>query len=432
MVCFTSGTTGKPKAVVTPHRALARLFGAESDWMPLGPAVTMPQISAWSWDGFVIDCWGPLMTGGTAVLVDQPILVPAALSELTGRYGANSIFLTTSLFNLLVDEGVDSFAGVRTVAIGGEEASPAHIKRFMERHPDKRVVNIYGPMECGVLVTSHDVRLADCDATNGVPLGLPVAHTSIHVLDGSRPCDDGERGEICVAGAALATGYLDDDKLTATKFTEVSIDGEPTRVYRTGDLGHWNDERKLCFDGRVDRQVQVHGHRVEPIEIEQAATRVTGVTMAAVVPLRRDGFVDAIALFYTSPRTRVTEAGLRAELRQALPHYLVPRLIRRLERFPQLQNGKLDHQLLEMIISAAESDAQQSEGRGARQRPPWPASWPRSCACPACRARRRCSTSAETPWPSPGCAPGWPKPPGSRSRYPRSSGLPRPPGSPPG
>lgn len=367
VVCFTSGTTGKPKCVVSPHRSLARLFD-HCDWMPLGPGVTIPQVSASSWDGFVIDCWGPLLTGGTTVLVDQPIVVPAVLSELIGKHGVNVVFLVTSLFNLLVDEGLDSFAGLHTVAMAGEQASAAHIRRFLERYPDTRVLNQYGPIECGVLTSEHDVRLADCDAAGGIPLGKALPDTAIYILDGARPCEDGQVGEICIAGHALAIGYLDDDELTASKFTQISIDGAPLRVYRTGDLGHWSGDGTLRFDGRVDRQLKVRGNRVEPAEIEQAAIRVPGVTMAAVVPLRRDGMVDALALFYTSPQSQATEAALRAELSGTLPGYLVPRLIRRIDRFPQLPNGKLDYLMLEMILSAAEPDGLPSQGpRGAAE-----------------------------------------------------------------
>lgn len=351
MILFTSGSTGAPKGVVATHRGVARLYDT-CDWMPAGPGVTMPQLSAASWDGFVVDCWGPLLTGGTTVLVDDQVLLPAALSELRDRQGVNVVFLTPSLFNLLVDEGVQSFAGIKAVFIGGERASPAHARRFLEHHPATRLVNLYGPTECGVLVTAHDVSLADCAAPDGIPLGRAVAYTGIHVLDGGRICDVGEVGEICLAGAGLATGYLDDPEATARRFVEVEIDGVRRRVYRTGDLGHWSADRMLCFDGRDDLQVQVQGYRIEPAEIELAAARVPGVTMPTVVPLRRDGEIEALALFYTSQRDQVSEADLRRELVRQLPAYLVPSRIRRMDRLPVLSNGKLDRQLLEMIIAA--------------------------------------------------------------------------------
>jgi mycobactin peptide synthetase MbtE len=355
-VLFTSGSTGTPKGVVSAHRGTVRLFD-DCDWMPLGPGVTMPQMASASWDGFTVDCWGPLLTGGTTVIVDEPILVPAALSELRGRDGVNVVFLTPSLFNMLTDEDVRSFSGLDAVLIGGEKASPVHARRFIESNPGTRLINLYGPSECGILVTAHDISLADCESPDGIPLGHAVPHTRIHILDGPRVCQAGELGEICLAGAGLAIGYLDDAELTARQFTDAGIEGTRTRIYRTGDLGHWSPDGNLCFDGRMDLQVQVHGYRVEPEEIEQTAAQVSGVTMTAVVPLRRDGQVDALALFYASPQAGLSEAALRAELSRRLPAYLVPRRIRRLDRFPLLASGKLDRKLMEAIVSAAEPEA---------------------------------------------------------------------------
>lgn len=349
MVLFTSGSTGPPKGVVAPHRGVVRLYDA-CDWMPAGPGVTMPQLSASSWDGFVVDCWGPLLTGGTTILVDDQILFPDTLGELRDKHGVNVVFLTPSLFNMLVEEGVESFAGIQTILIGGERASSAHARRFLEHHPAARLVNLYGPTECGVLVTAHDVTLPDCASADGIPLGRAVPYTGIHVLDGSRVCDVGEPGEICLAGAGLAIGYLDDPEATARSFVEVDVDGIGRRLYRTGDLGHWSADRRLCFDGRGDLQVQVQGYRVEPAEIELAAAQVAGVVMPTVVPLKRDGEIEALALFYTSQQAQVSEADVRAELARQLPAYLVPSRIRRLDRIPVLANGKLDRKLLEMMI----------------------------------------------------------------------------------
>jgi acyl-coenzyme A synthetase/AMP-(fatty) acid ligase len=128
-------------------------------------------------------------------------------------------------------------------------------------------------------------------------------------------------------------------------------------MYRTGDLGHWSGDRRLCFDGRSDLQVQVQGYRVEPAEIELAAARVAGVAMPTVVPLRRNGEIEALALFYTSQQAQVSEAALRAELVRQLPAYLVPSRIRRLDQLPVLTNGKLDRKLLEMIIEGTAGTA---------------------------------------------------------------------------
>jgi amino acid adenylation domain-containing protein len=356
MILFTSGSTGVPKGVITPHCNFVRLFDM-CDWMPAGPGVTMAQVSPTSWDGFVVDCWGPLLTGGTTVLVDEQLLFPPTLCELRDTHGVNVVYLTPSLFNMLVDEGVGSFAGLRAVLIAGERASPTHARRFLEQHPTVPLVNGYGPTECGALASAHNVTLPDCSLADGIPLGRPLPYTGIHVLDGSRACGIGEIGEICLTGIGLATGYLDDPEATARSFVDVEVGGIRRRVYRTGDLGHWSGDRNLCFDGRGDLQVKVQGFRVEPAEIELAAAQVAGVTMPAVVPLRRDGEIEALALFYTSHQAQVSEAELRAELARRLPAYLVPGRIRRLDQLPLLSNGKLDRKRLEMMIAGTASSA---------------------------------------------------------------------------
>ncbi|HEY2578293.1 MAG TPA: AMP-binding protein [Streptosporangiaceae bacterium] len=359
-VLFTSGSTGTPKGVVSAHRGTVRLYD-DCGWMPLGPGVTMPQIAPASWDGFTLDCWGPLLTGGTTVIVDEPILVPAALRELRERDGVNVMFLTTSLFNMLVDEDVQCFRGATAVLIGGEKASTAHARRFLENNPGTRLINLYGPAECGIVVSTHDVSLADCGSADGIPLGVAVPHTALYVLDGTTLAAGGQVGEIGLAGAGQAIGYLDDPGLTARQFTVIDVAGAPTRVYRTGDLGHWSAGQELCFGGRMDLQLKVHGYRIEPGEIERTAVQVNGVTMAAVVPLRRNGQVDALALFYTSPEAGLSEADLQAELTRLLPAYLVPRRIQRLDRFPLLASGKLDRPLMETIAAADEPGAPEAD-----------------------------------------------------------------------
>jgi mycobactin peptide synthetase MbtE len=349
---FTSGSTGEPKCVVSPHRSTVRLFDV-CDWIPMGPGAVIPQVNAVSWDGFAMDCLAPLVTGGTTVLTDDAVLVPGELSRLHTQHGVNMLYLTPSLFNVLVDEDVRCFAGLRTVMAAGETLSPSHARRFLSEHPDVRLINLYGPCECGVVATAHDVTLADCESRQGIPIGTALPYTSLYVLDGDRVCESGEKGEICIAGDALAVGYLDRADLTARAFTVIDAGGAPKTVYRTGDLGHWSADGVLHFGGRRDHQVKVRGHRIEPQDIEFAASRVPGVELTAVVPQSRDGIVDSLVLFYTSTRALVPEADVRAELAMTLPAYMVPRQVRRCERLPMLANGKIDRSVLADIISTA-------------------------------------------------------------------------------
>lgn len=342
-VFFTSGTSGTPKGVVSTHENAVRLFDAET-FAELGPGTVMPQTAPPTWDGFTLDCWSMLLTGGTTVLLDEPVLVPRTLRALVAEDGVNAAFMTTQLFNMLVTTDVGAFAGMKWLAVGGERAAPTRIRRFLAEHPSIRLLNVYGPVECGAIVTAHDIRPEDCDDPAGIPLGRALAHTEILVLDGDRVCAPGETGELCLGGPGLARGYLGNPDLTESVFVTVSSQ----RLYRTGDLGHRTAEGVLHYTGRGDRQIKIRGHRIEPAEVERTVERVATVTGAAVVPLPKpDGSYHGLALFYT----RVDETGvgpeeLRERLTSLLPEYLVPRHVHRLDRFPLLANGKLDRREL--------------------------------------------------------------------------------------
>lgn len=340
MIFFTSGSTGAPKPVLSPHSGTTRLFDP-CTFGRFDETTVMAQVSALPWDAFAWELWGPLVNGGTCVLLRERPLTPAALRELVHRHGVNTLLLSTALFHLIVEEDVRAFAGLRVVYTGGEKLSGKHAGEFLAALPDLPLVNSYGPVESTVISSTHRVR--PCDVDGDVPIGVTVARTrNVIMLDG-RQCADGETGELCIAGDGLAIGYLGDDELTATKFVVLPVDGQPTRLYRTGDLASVGPDGILRFHGRMDRQVKVRGHRIEPAGVEQVAEGVAGVRRAAVVPVRDDnGNVTALALFHISE----DEEALRAALRAALPAYSVPDHVIAVTEFPLSSNGKVDKSAL--------------------------------------------------------------------------------------
>ncbi|QTD99686.1 amino acid adenylation domain-containing protein [Streptomyces cyanogenus] len=358
-VIFTSGTTGRPKGVVLPHRAVTRIF-RDGGPIGFGRGNVMPQAAPPWWDMYAYELFGQLMTGGTSVLTDGDYLMPQTLRRLIAEQGATTLRLTTTLFHLFVDEDPDCFAGLRQVYAGGERMSPAHASAFLTRHPGITLVNGYGPAESCMHATSRLVRPEDCDRPDGIPLGHPVPHTEVIVLDPhGRPCPPGETGEIHLAGEGLALGYLGEPERTARAFVHAEPAGTPVRAYRTGDFGYLDEAGTLHFRGRTDRQFKIRGHRVEAAEIEAAAASVAGVRSAAAVPLRGpDGTVTGIALFYTRADDGADHAaGALAEdddvlrvhehLAAVLPEYLVPTVTCALEDLPLTPNGKLDRAELE-------------------------------------------------------------------------------------
>ena len=365
---FTSGTTGRPKVVVSPHQAITRLF-RPGGLAGFGPGHATPQAAPLPWDMYAFEVWGQLVSGGSTVLVDGDHLMPRTLRDLIAAAGVDTLWLTSSLFNLFVDEDVDCFTGLGQVLTGGERLSPAHVRAFLSHHPGIPLRNGYGPAESAMLTTTRLLCLEDCDLPGGVPVGTAVSGTRVLVLDSAgRPCPPGEAGEICIAGQGLACGYYADPDLTAAKFPTVEVDGEPMRIYRTGDVGVSDGTGVLHFRGRADRQVKISGHRVELDEIEVAARRLPGVRDCVTIPVHapHGGEVTHIALFYMV-NTALVDTGLpaaggdllnvRAQLLRQLPRYLVPDVVRCIDRFPVTANGKVDASALLRLSRRARTTA---------------------------------------------------------------------------
>jgi len=346
-VFFTSGSSGVPNGVVCAHRGTVRLF---DDWAfaPRDSGVVMTQSLAVTWDAFGLDSWGVLLGGGTIVLLDGGTLELARrLRELIDTQNVNTVFLPTAVFHMQVETDIEAFTGLRKVGTGGERLSSRHAAQFLERHPGIVLHNMYGPVESTIAATDQVVTPADC-GEEGVPIGAPLPGTEVHVLDGTRTCAVGEVGEICLSGNGLAIGYLGDSGLTARRFVELDTATGPRRAYRTSDLGYWSPEGTVHFVGRADTQLKIRGHRIEPHEIEAAATALPGIGRAVVVPvLDTDGSCVDTSLFYVPlPGAEPTEDQLRAELAQRLPAYLLPGRAHRLDELPVLEDRKLDRRAL--------------------------------------------------------------------------------------
>ncbi|SES46684.1 amino acid adenylation domain-containing protein [Streptomyces sp. yr375] len=366
-VFFTSGTTGTPKGVLTAHRGNVRLFD-EWAFAPVGGRAVMPQSLAATWDAFGLDSWAVLLGGGTVLILSDTVELARRLRELVAEQGVDTVFLPTAVLHMVIDTDLDAFTGLRVVGTGGERLSPVHARRFLERHPDIPLHNMYGPVECTIAATGHIVTPEDCQDESGVPLGRPYGDTAAYVLDGDEPCAVGETGEICLSGAGLALGYLGDPELTAQKFVKVPVgpDGALLTVYRTGDLGHWSADGLLHFDGRADRQVKMRGYRVELDDVERAARLVPGVGSCRVVPLYGpQGACEDLCLFYVATGTADDTASeepepehVRAVLAERLPGYLLPARVHRLPALPVLEDRKVDgHALAELAERLRDREA---------------------------------------------------------------------------
>ncbi|HEX7309437.1 amino acid adenylation domain-containing protein, partial [Lentzea sp.] len=333
-VMFTSGSSGVPKGVITTNRAAVRMhFGQRF----AGSGGTWLQAAPVAWDAAALELWQPLLHGSTCVLAPGQVPDPALVAEQVARHGVDRLWLSAGLFAAVADTHPEVFGRVDEVITGGDAASPAHVARVLREHPHVRLVNGYGPVESMVFATTH--RITEVDGP--VPIGSPIAHTTVHVLDDDlNAVPPGVAGEIYIGGDGLSLGYLNRPGATAERF--VACAGG--RLYRTGDLGRWRDDGVIEFLGRADHQVKIRGFRVEPGEIEAALTRHERIGRAVVV-VHDDPATGKRLVAYVVPDGLITAEEARDHVGSLLPAFMVPAVVV-LDALPLTQNGKIDRRAL--------------------------------------------------------------------------------------
>ncbi|HEX8009625.1 MAG TPA: amino acid adenylation domain-containing protein [Casimicrobiaceae bacterium] len=346
-VVYTSGSTGEPKGVVIPQRAVVRLV-RDTDYLQLGPDDVVAHLSNPAFDAATFEIWGALLNGARLVVVPRDaVLSPTALAATLDRYGVTALFVTTALFNLVARDAPRAFAG-RVILFGGEAVDPRWVAAALATGKPKRLLHVYGPTETTTFATWHEVHAVAADALS-VPIGRPIANTEVYVLDrNGEPVPPGVPGEIYIGGPGLATGYLGRPELTAERFVAHPFAREPeARLYRTGDRARYMSDGAIEFLGRMDRQVKIRGHRVEPGEVETALRALPQVRDATIV-VRGDTAETRRLTAYVvvAPGSAPAPADLLRHLRRRLPGYMMPAALVLLPAFPLTANGKVDRDAL--------------------------------------------------------------------------------------
>ncbi|WP_327382477.1 amino acid adenylation domain-containing protein [Streptomyces sp. NBC_01207] len=354
-VIYTSGSTGRPKGVVVPHGNVVRLFGSTDRWFGFGADDVWTLFHSFAFDFSVWELWGPLLRGGRLVVV--PFSVSRSPVEFLGLLvdeGVTVLNQTPSAFYQLMqadreNPGVGSGLVLRCVVFGGEALDVWRLGDWFERHSDSApvLVNMYGITETTVHVSYVALDSGCVGGGRGVAgsvIGEAIDDLRVYVLDsGLRLVPPGVAGELYVAGAGLARGYLGRPGLSSERFVADPFGGVGGRMYRTGDVVRWSRGGVLEFVGRADSQVKVRGFRIEVGEVEAVLAGHVGVGHAAVV-VREDQPGERRLVAYVVPVAGVVVSG--AELRgfagSVLPEYMVPSAFVVLDALPLTVNGKLD------------------------------------------------------------------------------------------
>nr|WP_281390719.1 non-ribosomal peptide synthase/polyketide synthase [Sphaerisporangium rubeum] len=354
-VIYTSGSTGRPKGVMIEHANVIRLLTSTQKWFSFGADDVWTMFHSAAFDFSVWELWGALLWGGKVVVVSfDTSRSPSAMLQLLADERVTVLNQTPSAFYQLTAADADQAdipdLALRYVVFGGEALEVARLSGWRERHPDVSLINMYGITETTVHVSYLVVDEAVVDgAWRGSPIGVPIEDLAVYVLDEClRPAPIGVPGEMYVAGAGLARGYLGRAGLTSTRFVADHVSGRPgERLYRTGDRARWRADGTLEYLGRTDDQVKIRGFRIEPGEIENVLAEHPNVAQAVVVA-RDEGTLGKRLIGYTVPRpgTQLEVADLRSFVRGRLPEYMVPAVFMIVESFSLTSNGKIDRRAL--------------------------------------------------------------------------------------
>ncbi|RDS87331.1 non-ribosomal peptide synthetase [Pseudomonas fluorescens] len=336
-ILYTSGSTGAPKGVQVPHRAISRLV-LNNGYAEFNPRDRVAFASNPAFDASTLEVWAPLLNGGCVVVVEQAVLLSqAALASLLQEQAISVLWMTAGLFHQYADALMPVLAQLRYLIVGGDVLDPLVIDRVLKHGKPRHLLNGYGPTEATTFATTHEITQV---GEGGIPIGRPIANAQAYVLDAHRQLLPlGVVGELYIGGAGVAKGYLNQPQLTTETFIPNPFGAG--LLYRTGDLVCWQADGTLLYRGRNDLQVKIRGFRIEPGEIEACLAAFPQVDHAVVLVREDEPGDKRLVAYYTADAPLPIEA-LRAHLQGRLPDYMVPSAYVWLALLPLTANGKLD------------------------------------------------------------------------------------------
>ncbi|HEU4963916.1 MAG TPA: non-ribosomal peptide synthase/polyketide synthase [Bacilli bacterium] len=346
---YTSGTTGQPKGSLIEHKSIIRLV-IDTNYVELDDTSVILQTGSMSFDASTFEVWGALLQGGKLILADEEVLTNhSVLKEHLLRYEVTTMWLTASLYNLMIQTDAGMFDSLTELLIGGEKLSEEHVRMLKSRRNNVKLINGYGPTENTTFTATYEIP----EQFELIPIGRPIANTQVYILNGDKLCGIGIPGELCIAGDGLARGYLNRPELTDEKFKDNPFGAG--KLYRSGDLAQWRPDGTIEYLGRIDEQVKIRGFRIELGEIETALLKIEQIRDAAVIARVDEAGDKAICAYLVSDEP-IQLSDIRAALNRSLPDYMIPAHMMQIESLPVTRNGKLDRRALPEIEASSDRD----------------------------------------------------------------------------
>lgn len=338
-VIYTSGSTGTPKGVMVEHRSVIRLVKS-TNYIDFLKDDRMLQGCSIQFDVSIFEIWGALLNGIELHLVEKDLLIEAdSLSEYLRSEQITIVWMTTPLFNNVVEQNPQLFSNLRCLLIGGDALSPKHIELVRRNCPDVTLINGYGPTENTTFSTFFVI---DKEYKNNIPIGKPISNSTTYIMnDELEVLPVGTIGELCVGGDGVSRGYINKPELNAEKFKYIS--DEIGRVYRTGDLARMLPDGNIEFLGRADNQVKIRGFRIELNEVERAVASHKDI-LETLVMVKGDK-TKQLYCFY-KPLKELGTKELRKYLQEKLPEHMIPTKMIQISQFPYNASGKIDRKKL--------------------------------------------------------------------------------------
>lgn len=337
-VIFTSGTTGQPKGVMVPHRALTNFLISVSNCPGMKQEQRLLALATYNFDIAVLELFLPLLVGGCCcICLSETAHDPRLLKEEIQNIRPHLIQATPATWTMLFETGWKNELGIK-ILCGGEALLPSLKQHFIESKSE--AWNLFGPTETTVWSTVGRIQ-----QEQPLTIGCPIANTQIYIVDSTlEQVPIGIPGELCIAGAGLARGYWNDPKLTAEKFINNPFTLE-SHLYKTGDLARWLSNGEIEYLGRLDHQVKIRGFRVELGAIDAIVNAHSQISNSITV-VKNDGEHKKLITYYVATKSLSSDA-LRVYLTASLPEYMVPVHLIQIEKLPLMSNGKICRKILE-------------------------------------------------------------------------------------